>query len=203
MGGWVVGRLPAKYNECMVQNSLDVLFGSRARVKLLKLFVFNQDQVYLVPDIAQRTQLKAPAVRKELTGLVKAGLVRKKAKGYSIRPDFSYLAEIHQLLIKSAAHDRDTVVARLNRTGRIKLVVVSGVFTQTWESRIDLLVVGDNIKQGLLEGAVRAIEAEVGKELRYAHLTTPDFKYRLGIYDRLVRDILDYPHQKIVNKIGV
>lgn len=193
---------PTRYNECM-NSALDLIFGSKGRTKLIKLFVFNRETLFSVADIAERTQLKSNIVRRELTGLVKSGLIKKRAKGYSMEVAFPYLTEIYNLLIRSVAHDRDSLVARIQRAGKIKLVIVSGIFTETWESRIDLLVVGDNLRENVLESAVRAIEADVGKELRYASLATTDFKYRMGIYDRLVRDILDYPHQKIVNKIGV
>ena len=54
-----------------------------------------------------------------------------------------------------------------------------------------------------MERVIRSIEAEIGKELRYASFETPDFRYRLGMYDKLVRDILDFPHKKVVDKIGV
>jgi hypothetical protein len=30
---------------------------------------------------------------------------------------------------------------------------------------------------------------------------TEEFMYRLKMYDKLLRDVLDYPHEKIVNKI--
>ena len=66
-----------------------------------------------------------------------------------------------------------------------------------------LLVVGDGIKHGKLENVIHTLEAEIGRELRYTVFDTPDFHYRLSIYDKLVRDILDYPHIKVVDKLGV
>ena len=47
------------------------------------------------------------------------------------------------------------------------------------------------------------IEAEVGKEIKYAILETDDFKYRLGVGDRLIRDIMDYPHDVALDKLGM
>jgi hypothetical protein len=47
------------------------------------------------------------------------------------------------------------------------------------------------------------MEAERGKELVYAYLETQDFQYRLGMYDKLIRDILDYPHQVLLDKISI
>lgn len=183
--------------------TLDQLFGSKERVKLMKLFVFNRESAFTPAEIASRAQVRPNAVRREMNSLIKCGLVRRNSKGYFTRSDYPLIAELYQLLIKAAAFDREGLVSRLTRTGRIKLIIVSGVFTQTIESRIDLLVVGDSIKQGKLDSSVKAIEAEVGREIRYAALPTNDFKYRLGIYDRLVRDVMDYPHEKVLNKIGI
>jgi len=85
----------------------------------------------------------------------------------------------------------------------MKLVIVSGIFTQSNDSRVDLLVVGDNLKKSVLDNTIKTIEAEIGKEIRFAVFETPDFRYRLGLYDKLIRDILDFPHEKIVNRLGV
>ena len=49
---------------------------------------------------------------------------------------------------------------------------------------------------------MKIIESEIGKELRYAYFSTEDFQYRLSMCDKLTRDILDYPHKKILNKLG-
>jgi hypothetical protein len=47
------------------------------------------------------------------------------------------------------------------------------------------------------------MEAEIGKELVFASFETADFHYRLGMYDKLIRDILDYPHQKLLDKLNI
>ncbi len=85
----------------------------------------------------------------------------------------------------------------------MKLVIISGIFIQNPESRIDLLVVGDHLKKGVIDSAIKTIESEIGSEIRYAVFETADFMYRYGLYDKLVRDILDFPHEKISNKLGV
>ena len=66
-----------------------------------------------------------------------------------------------------------------------------------------MLVVGDRLKQAKLLSMMLSIEAELGKELRYAAFETTDFQYRLSIYDKLIRDILDCRHEKILNKLGI
>ena len=51
-----------------------------------------------------------------------------------------------------------------------------------------------------LEKAVRSFEPKYGREIRYAVFSTPEFRYRLTIHDKLVRDTLDYPHRILLNK---
>jgi hypothetical protein len=43
----------------------------------------------------------------------------------------------------------------------------------------------------------------MGKEIRYSAFETGEFQYRLGMYDKLIRDVLDYPHETVLDKLGV
>ena len=60
-----------------------------------------------------------------------------------------------------------------------------------------MLIVGDKMKRSKIEEEVRKLEAEIGTELVYAVFDTKEFIYRLDMYDKLVRDILDFPHEVI------
>jgi len=198
------------------------LFGSVARVKIMKLFLSNSDQAFDNLEIANRTKTTPVISRKELILLEKAGLIKKKSflkesnkkgdnskitkkkvEGWILDKEFVFLAPLQNLLIENGALNNDEIVDKLKNVGNLKLVIVAGVFIQDMNSRADLLVVGDNLSETALEKAVRILESEVGRELRYVVFETADFKYRLGIYDKLLRDILDYSHKKLINKIGV
>jgi hypothetical protein len=75
---------------------------------------------------------------------------------------------------------------------------VSGIFIQNSESRLDLLLVGDNLKKSFIQKTVNVLESELGKELSYAVFESADFKYRMSMYDKLLRDVFDYPHQPLM-----
>ncbi|MBP6980093.1 hypothetical protein KBB41_03570 [Candidatus Curtissbacteria bacterium] len=92
---------------------------------------------------------------------------------------------------------------RLSGIGKIKAIIVSGIFIQNPESRLDILVVGDDVSPGRLKTVIGNMESEIGKELRFALLDTADFKYRQGVCDRLVRDVFEYPHKVVVDKVGI
>lgn len=87
--------------------------------------------------------------------------------------------------------------------GRVKLIVAAGIFIQNWESRVDLLIVGDDLNLNKIESIISIIESEIGKEISYSAFDTQDFEYRLGIHDRLVRDILDYNHVTLIDRLGI
>ncbi len=207
---------------------LGKLFGSPARVKIMKLFLSNEEVSFDNEDISKRAKVTLPILRKELNILNKAGLIKKKVfykeikkkikktktkpaqtkiikkkmNGWVLNEKFTYIMPLHNLLVNMTSFNSTSIMKKLGKAGKLKLVLVSGAFIHNSDSRVDIMVVGDNLKIGVLENAIAVLESEIGKELRYVVFKTEDFKYRMNVYDKLVRDILDYPHQKIINRLG-
>lgn len=188
-------------------DSLAKLFGSPARVKLLRLFLFNEDLTFLTTEAAFRARLTKDVARKELTALTKAGILRKKTGkspvGYSADKRFAHYDALRVFLRTTTDVSDSAIVTSFKKAGTVKLVVLSGLFTGALESKLDVLIVGDRMEERPLATAVHALEAELGRELRYACFTSEQFKYRLGVYDRLLRDVFDYPNRVIVDRIGL
>ena len=188
--------------------TLSRLFGSETKVKMLKLFIFNADKIFDASEISERVKEDSRKVRRELNGFEKMGLVKrrslskKKGSGYILDHQFSHLAALGAFLLSVEPLQPDEIVKKIGKLGSIKLILIAGIFIQDPESRIDLLVVGDGLKKTSFENTVKTLEAEIGKELRYAYFTTADFKYRISMFDKLTRDILDYPHRMVLNKLG-
>mgnify|MGYP000923220386 CR=1 FL=1 len=204
--------------------SIDVLgnlFGSVNRVKLLRLFLFNEMEQYEKDQIINFTKVPSTKIVKELNTLEKVGVIKKtsffkeienkktgkitkkRVTGYVANPKFMYFRSLQSMLIKSAPVDENGLGKRLKKAGKINAIIVSGLFIQDPDSVVDLLVIGDKIKMSVLRNTISTIESEIGKPLRYTVFSTSDFKYRLTMYDRLVRDILDYPHVILHDSIGI
>ncbi len=187
---------------------LQKLFGSDARIKLLRLFLFNPKQTYTVPQAAQLSRVPERTARKELAIFSSIGLVRRsptrKGSGlrYMLNPEFEYMSVLQNLLLNAPERAKD-IFERVRPSGVIKLIVVSGVFLGDWEGRLDILIVGDRIKDKRLRARMRTLESEIGRELRYAMLASDDFLYRLNMNDKLVRDILDYPHRIMLDRLNI
>ncbi len=179
------------------------IFGTNSKARIIRLFVFNPGQSFSPKEVSRRSKERPNTVRKELRSLSKGKLIRKTSKGYALNSTYPNLSALESFLIDVAPVSEQEIIKKLSKAGNIKLVVIAGVFIHDLESRVDLLIAGDNIKQTALVSAISSIEAELGKELRYAAFETDDFKYRLGLYDKLIRDILDFSHKKILNKLGI
>jgi hypothetical protein len=183
------------------------LFSSSARLKLLRLFLFNDDSGFVLADIAFRSGVPTDSVRKEIKTLLLAGIIKKRTAKegvlYSANKKFTYYLQLQTFLRTTTSVSDQDIITSLKKAGNIRMVALSGLFTGAIETKVDLLVVGDKLDDKHLDKAVRLFEAELGRELRFAAFSTEDFKYRLGVYDRLLRDIFDYPHRTIVDRIGL
>jgi DNA-binding transcriptional ArsR family regulator len=183
------------------------IFGSPARLKLLRLFLFNQNVSFTLSSIATRAKLTPAIVRHELSDLLAAGLIRKKGvrtgARYQLNPRFEHLTALDTFIRETTSVRPQDILLALRRAGTLRLVVLSGFFTGMIEPQIDLLIAGDHLEERTLATVVRGLEAELGREIRYASFPTADFRYRKGVYDRLLRDVFDYPHRILLDKIGL
>lgn len=186
--------------------TLSKIFSGEGRVKVMRLFLFNPTDALSIKQITEKARVTKKVAKSETDILTKAGLLKKK-KGkiitWHLDPDFEYLLPMQNLLINTRPLRKEQILKKLSGVGKLKLVIVSGVFIQNPESRVDLLIVGDNLRKNSINRIVKNMEAEIGKELVFASFETADFQYRLGMYDKLIRDIIDYPHQMLLDKLGL
>lgn len=184
----------------------------------------NPEYAFTFPELVKRTNLNSQVVKKELQKLIKIVLIRtkiakvkpeqpmkvgkrkiiaRKTKAYYVNQRFELLEELHELITKSSITSKSKLSQRIKKLGNIKLAIIAGIFLNKNDTRADLLLVCDNIKKSLLNNFLQQIESELGKHLQYTVMDTKEFKYRLDMYDRFLRDILEYPHEKLINKLNI
>lgn len=203
--------------------TLSKIFGGDERVKVMRLFLFNPETLFSLKQIIDKAKITAKKAKLEIDTLQKAGMVKNRKAFQAVKtkkhgkilerkkrvvcwyldPDFEYLLPMQNLLINTRPLRKKEILKRLSNTGKLKMVIVAGVFIQNPDSRADILIVGDNLKRQAISRVVKTMEAEIGKELVFASFETSDFQYRLGMYDKLIRDILDYPHLKLLDKLNI
>ena len=177
---------------------LGKILGNSARVKIMRLFMVNKGKGFAGKTVAKRSRVSSPLARRELKLLSSVNFIKKRGKEWSFNPLFKYGEEFGELLVKSDGLDKSKLLDNFKKAGRVKLIIVSGVFIRNDDSRVDILIVGDKMKKGRIEEEIHRLEAELGTELAYALFDTKEFMYRLDMYDKLVRDILDYPHEVVL-----
>jgi predicted nucleotidyltransferase len=177
---------------------LGKILGSSSRVKIMRLFLLNKGKAFTNKDIVKRSRVSPSLARQELRLLSSINFIKKRGEGWTFNSFFKYKDAFEELLVRSDTLNTESILDMFKKVGRVKLIVISGVFIKNHDSRVDLLIVGDKLKKGKIEEGVRKLEAEIGAELVYAVFETKEFIYRLNMYDKLVRDILDYPHEVIL-----
>ena len=203
------------------------LFGTGDKVKIMRLFVLNPDLAITTEEVARRARVALGSTKKELSGLESLNFLRskttlspislpgdgaislkkskikpivKKKRGWQLDLTFPFLTQLKSILKTDLLSHRRDFAKRFNHCGKIKLLAIAGIFIDATDSRADLVIVGDGLKKRLIEKEVQLLESEIGKELVYAIFDSADFDYRLNACDKFVRDILDFPHEKIINR---
>jgi len=197
---------------------LGKLFGNSERIKLIRFLILNERKAYSFGELSKRTGISERPVKKEIEHLrkskfakVKSELIKKENKGHSsskrsfivsMDGSFPHKRALKDLFIAAHPISSAVITRTLSRAGRIKLIIASGIFVGEDEGRLDLLVVGDRTDKRALDRAIHSLERSLGRDLRYALLEVSDFNYRVSVLDKLVRDVFDYPHQKLFDRMG-
>src|SRR5690606_17098045 len=150
--------------------SLGKIFGSTRRVKIMRLFLFNETTAFDIDDIGTRSRVKKADARKEINTLLKIGFLKKKTftkkvpkktkkkkskpefrsvkkQGWILNKSFDIIKPLRNLLIESELIKEKEIIKHIKKSGTIKLLVLSGIFTEDDNRKLDVLVVGNKIKK--------------------------------------------------------
>jgi hypothetical protein len=197
------------------------LLGGAERVKIMRFFLHHDDQTISPHEVSEKTKSKSVFVRKELAALSAIGFIEKKRQktvvttgtgkkssskvkevnGYKLNPLFPHNQALKDLLFDFQLLDKRDLASRFKLVGRIKLFLVSGVFLGETKTRVDILIVGDAIKRQKAEKVLELLSAEIGRDVVYSIMDVEEYEYRLKMYDKFVRDIIEMPHEMVVDKL--
>lgn len=207
---------------------LEELFDNPARVRLLKFFFHNTGKLYSLKELKKYLKIDGRSLKREATKLSLIGILKSKAglpkivvikkkfgkqfrkvtkrlpsreRLYFVNTQFYFYPELRNLILKSSPISEKKLMTRIKKLGKIKLAVLAGIFINSEKSRGDLLIVGDGISQKKADKFLENLEAEAGREIALVILETNEFKYRYNMFDRFLRDFLEYPHEILINKL--
>ncbi|MDO8667944.1 MAG: winged helix-turn-helix domain-containing protein [bacterium] len=202
---------------------LEKLFGSKTRVKILKLFLIHPLDKYYIRQLSRDLKLQLNSVRRELENLENFGILTSDAKEinsqeesegkkepatgqekkyYRANPNFVLFDEIKALIVKAQILYEKDFVRKLQAIGKIKLLVLTGIFVNNQSSLIDILLVG-NINKVKLIKLIKELEVELGKEINFTVFNPQEFKYRRDITDIFLYGILEGRKLIVINEVGL
>ena len=210
-------------------NTLEKLFGSAAKVKLFRLFLLSPDKVFAAAETTKVLKISKNSATKEIRFLLSVGFIKKavrkdiltikkgkktktkkiKVAGFMLSPTFPFTLALRSLLVTASPVSREKMLHFFKSRGKIKLVALGGIFSDDLtggfpsdDSRLDLVVVGA-LKRAKVENFIKNLESEIGKELNWTLLSSLEFDHRMGMHDKLLRDLFDYPHEFLINKLAL
>lgn len=196
----------------MKEDFLGSFLGNPVRARLLRIFVFDQQQFFTAGKAAKRAAVSLKAAQKELKALEQLGVIQKKnekaKKGKALKKEtlwmldseFKHLRPLSLFIHEVAPISYGNIMGALRQAGKLSAVIISGCFMGDLTRPVDLIVAANNLNENRLEHALKSYEPVFGREIRYSAFSTPEFRYRLTIQDRLIRDILDFPHRVLLDK---
>ncbi len=184
---------------------LESLFGSKSRSRMLRFFVLNPGKEITMKELKEKMNVDGRRIRADINALLRIDFInetsRKKIKYYTLDESFPYYVELRNLFVKANTYPQCKELIKLQDVGRVKLILVSGTFLNYDKSRLDIMMVCDDLSRTKLSKAIEIIEAEIGKEVRYMTMTSDELTYRLDMMDRFLMEVLSSPHDIIINKV--
>ena len=187
---------------------IEQLFGSKTRVKLLRLFFSSPNRSFYVREITRKIDEQINSVRRELANLLSIGIIKSETNNnrlyYEVDQDYEFYNALSAIFgegVKKSevAAELPTEDVALSALGNVELALYTGQFTRDELSGVDFLIVGDvNNKQ--VQNYVEELESKEGKEIRYVVMPYSEFVYRKQINDRFVVNVLASKVQVLVDR---
>ncbi|MFA5754602.1 MAG: hypothetical protein WC905_04650 [Patescibacteria group bacterium] len=187
---------------------LKALFGSEPRVKILNLLLLHPELKYSLRQLAQNLNLPNPALRREIDSLQKSQIIKTAAaesgrtRFFIINQDFLLYPEIRALFMKAQILSSHNSITGLQKTGQLKLLLMTGLFTNYPEAVTDILVVG-HIKRGAFLKLVKDLEKDLGREINFTILSEREFHYRQEMMDIFLYNILEGKNLILLDQLGL
>lgn len=182
---------------------LEHLITSKAKRRLLKLFITNPDSAFYTREIAKLTGEPINGVRRELAHLESAGLVKPRREGnlkyYSLVKEFPFYPELKKIIYATVGLG-DYLNNKFKEPQQIELAFIYGSVAkngETAKSDIDLFVVGE-IDEADLHTLASQIEADIRRNINYVLMTRTEFQERLNRGEPFVTHVM--AEEKLVLK---
>ncbi len=200
--------------------TIDGLFGSKTRVKLLHLFLNNPGKSFYVREITRLIDEQINSVRRELSNLLTVGVITSNTADnklfYEINQRYDFYLPFRAIFAgeiidakQQKTHasqkvqggtvaDEEPWYADVRGIAGIRVAIAAGALTRGSASKVDLLLVG-SVGASKVQAVVAKIEAHAGRPINFTTLTYDEFYYRMSVRDRFVSELLANKHTVLID----
>lgn len=196
--------------------SLEHIFGSKVRVRILKLFLEHPNERFYVREITRCTRSHIHSVRRELSNLCRVGLIHvsQEDKGLALRKDglrrkfyavdseCIIFEELKSLFVKAQLFLREELKRQITFLGPIRYLALTGFFVDLAGFPTDMIIVG-RISKRKCEKAMRDFEDEFGRTINYTILSAKEFMERKEMMDRFLYNFFENKKIVLVDKMPI
>lgn len=177
---------------------LKTILGSKTRINILKLFVFNPKSEYYVREIERLIKTSFDLVRRELIHLESTGLLKSRVSGkqkyYTLNTEHLLFPEFKSMILKTAGIG-DIIRAAIKNKNDILAAFIYGSYAknaENSESDIDLFVIGD-ISSTDLQASISDIESQTKREINPTVYSPKELKKKYKAKNNFVLSVIKEP----------
>ena len=187
--------------------SVEKLFGSKTRTKLLSLFFSNPSKSYYVREITRVIEEQINSVRRELMNLESIGIIKNDTYDnkvyYSANLKHPYTHALTEIFTKKidVVKDRDVRESSWDEYVKpVKNILSALLITNRvpGQDGIDMMIIGNDDTKKLTRWA-EAVEKKQGKPVNYVILSKDDFLYRKSVRDKFLLEILEMEISEVID----
>lgn len=198
--------------------TIDGLFGSKTRVKLLHLFLNNPGKSFYVREITRLIDEQINSVRRELSNLLAVGVITSTNADnklyYEIDQHYEFYTPFRAIFAGEkvatktrsskntqnvrADSDVEQWYSDVAKLAGVRVAIAAGGLVRGSASQVDLLLVG-NLSASKVQKLVEKVEQTEGRSVTFTTMTYDEFYYRLSVRDKFVSEVLSNKHKVIVD----
>lgn len=193
--------------------TINALFGSKTRVKLLHLFLNNPDKSFYVREITRLIDEQINSVRRELSNMMDVGIITSETEDnklyYKANKKYEFFGPFKDIFaplkrVSSNVGPRQKTEADggwqedVRTLKGLRIAIAAGILVEGSASSVDLLLVGSPAPSKTKQ-VIERVESAEGREINYTVMTYDEFYYRLSVRDRFIMELFAGKHLTIVD----
>ena len=182
---------------------------SESQSRIFRWLFGQPDRAFHLSELRRLTGLGSASLQRELNRLVEAGLVQSERVGnlrrFQANPQSPVYNELIGLTRKTIGLEPLLREALLPLVPRLKAAWIFGSVakqTDTAQSDIDVMLIGENLPLGDILEHLLPLEAQLGRKINPTCYTPAEFERRRAEADSFVNRILSQPVLPLIGEVN-